>query len=125
MRWALENKRRLIPAFGYEKRGPAGERIKAGAKLAYIQRARGERERRAKRRERSKGEAESPRAQISNTHSLFSGVVGAHKHTRRERRGRARQIRNIQLLFRLSGTLNPKNPACSLGALAREKRLTD
>lgn len=41
MRWALENKRRLIPAFGYEKRRPAGERIKAGAKLAYIQRVRG------------------------------------------------------------------------------------
>ena len=41
MRWALENKRRLIPAFGYEKRRPAGERIKAGTKLAYIQRVRG------------------------------------------------------------------------------------
>ena len=41
MRWALENKRRLIPAFGYEKRGPAGEGIKAGAKLAYIQGVRG------------------------------------------------------------------------------------
>lgn len=41
MRWALENKRRLIPAFGYEKRRPAGGRIKAGAKLAYIQRVRG------------------------------------------------------------------------------------
>lgn len=41
MRWALENKRRLIPAFGYEKRGPAGERIKASAKLVYIQRVRG------------------------------------------------------------------------------------
>lgn len=40
MRWALENKRRLIPAFGYEKRGPEGERIKAGTKLAYIQRER-------------------------------------------------------------------------------------
>lgn len=49
MRWALENKRQLIPAFGYEKRGPAGERIKAAAKLAYIERARGEKERRGER----------------------------------------------------------------------------
>lgn len=84
MRWALENKRRLIPAFGYEKRGPAGERIKAGAKLAYIQRARGEEKRRGEESETAReeqGEAESPRAQISNTHSLFSAVVAAHKHT--------------------------------------------
>lgn len=42
MRWALENKSQLIPAFGYEKRRPAGERIKANAKLAYIQRVSGE-----------------------------------------------------------------------------------
>lgn len=41
MRWALENKRGLIPAFGYEKRGPVGERIKAGAKLAAMQGERG------------------------------------------------------------------------------------
>lgn len=41
MRWALENKSRLIPAFGYVKRRPAGECIKALAKLAYIQGARG------------------------------------------------------------------------------------
>lgn len=40
MSWALENKSWLIPAFGYEKRRPTGERIKAGAKLAYIQRGR-------------------------------------------------------------------------------------
>ncbi len=49
MRWALENKRRLIPAFGYEKRRPAGERIKAGAKLAYIQRVRGGEKRQSER----------------------------------------------------------------------------
>lgn len=55
MRWALENKRRLIPAFGYEKRGPAGEGIKAGAKLADIRRARGGKERRARRRRERQG----------------------------------------------------------------------
>jgi len=41
MRWALENKSQLIPAFGYEKRRPEGERIKASAKLAYTERVRG------------------------------------------------------------------------------------
>lgn len=51
MRWTLENKRPLIPAFGYEKRRPAGECIKASAKLAYIQRMR-RGEKRWKQRER-------------------------------------------------------------------------
>jgi len=56
MRWALENKSRLIPAFGYEKCRPAGERIKASAKLAYIQRVRGGEKRQSEReRERERG----------------------------------------------------------------------
>lgn len=45
MRWALENKSWLIPAFGYVKRRHVGERIKARAKLAYIQGASGEKKR--------------------------------------------------------------------------------
>lgn len=49
MRWALENKSRLIPAFGYEKCRPAGECIKASAKLAYIQRVRSGKKRRSER----------------------------------------------------------------------------
>lgn len=87
MRWALENKSRLIPAFGYEKRRLAGECIKASAKLVYIQGVRGG-ERRPSEREaadlrqcKRSRERQSLRAQISNTHSLFSSTAVAHKHT--------------------------------------------
>ena len=58
MRWALENKSLLIPAFGYEKHRPEGERIKACTKLACTQRGRKgerERERRERERERERG----------------------------------------------------------------------
>lgn len=115
MRWALENKSRLIPAFGYEKSRPAGKRIKASAKLAYIQRVRGDgvRERPLiwdSLRGAKRGSLLGPRLA---THTHYSPALqlrtNTHAHTLTPSHIQpCTQIRNIHLLFSLSGTLNPK-----------------